>query len=215
MYRIGEVNLAERMVQVLQRRPDFVEIISWNDASSSNYIGHISPSAAPAYAHGYDHTAWQALLGPFVAAYKAGKNDTEDVSEEITPLAGAPVAGAFWYRPLLKDAECAQDPLGRPQGADNALDQLNIATLVAQTDPPQSVTGITVRVTSGANFTADLMTVNGLNVAAVPIGLGAQKVELVDESGKVLASGSSRQDVVVETNGTCNFNYQVVQIVPV
>ena len=195
------------MLQVLALQPDFVEIVTWNDAGESHYIGNNWPEAisgSPAiktYTNGYNHTAWQAILAPFIAAYKAGKTDATDVTSF------GEFAGAFWYRPLLRDAKCAGDGLGRPQGAENARDQINIAVLL-----PSNTTGVTMRVTSGGNVVADLATTTGLNMAGVAINTGAQKVELVDASGKVLGAGSSTQDVVSDTSSTCNFNYQVVHI---
>ncbi|EJF61327.1 glycoside hydrolase [Dichomitus squalens LYAD-421 SS1] len=206
-YRIGELNLPERIGQVLALQPDFVEIITWNDAGESHYIGNNWPEAisgAPAiqaYSNGYDHTSWQDVLAPFITAYKAGKTSLKDV----TPF-GA-FAGAYWYRPLLKGASCSGDSLGKPQGWESAQDTINIAVLL-----PSNTSGTTIRVTSGGNVVANLATTAGLNYAAVPISTGAQKVELVDASGNVLGAGSSTQDVVADTSGTCNFNYQVVHI---
>ena len=195
------------MEQVLALQPDFVEIVTWNDAGESHYIGNNWPEAisgAPAiqaYSNGYDHSAWQAVLAPFIAAYKAGKTTTAD----ITPF--GEFAGAFWYRPLLKDAACAGDNLGKPQGAENARDQINIAVLL-----PSNTTGATLRVTSGGKVVANLATTAGLNMAGVAISTGAQKVELLDASGNILGAGSSTQDVTADTSSTCNFNYQVVHI---
>ncbi|KAI1796269.1 glycoside hydrolase [Ganoderma leucocontextum] len=206
-YRIGELNLPERMEQVLALQPDFVEIVTWNDAGESHYIGNNWPeaiSSAPAiqaYSDGFDHTAWQAVLAPFITAYKAGKTSAAD----ITPFGG--FAGAFWYRPLLKDAACSGDSLGKPEGAENARDQVNVAVLL-----PSNTSGVTMRVTSGGNVVANLATTAGLNMAGVAISTGAQKVEVVDASGNVLGAGSSPQDVVSDTSSTCNFNYQVVHI---
>ena len=206
-YRIGELNLPERIGQVLALQPDFVEIITWNDAGESHYIGNNWPEAISgspaiqAYSNGYDHTSWQDVLAPFIVAYKAGKTSLSDV----TPF--GEFAGAFWYRPLLKDASCSGDSLGKPQGWENAQDLINIAVLL-----PSNTSGTSIRVTSGGSVVANLATTAGLNYASVPIRTGGQRVELVDASGNILGAGSSTQDVVADTSGTCNFNYQVVHI---
>ncbi|KAI0774388.1 glycoside hydrolase [Fomes fomentarius] len=205
-YRRGELNLPLRIQQVLALQPDFVEIVTWNDAGESHYIGNNWPEAiagAPAieaYANGFDHTAWQHVLAPFTTAYKAGKTSINDV----TPWGD--FAGAFWYRPLLKDGSC-NDGLGKPRNFQSAEDLINIAVLL-----PANTNGTTIRVTSGGNVVAGLETKAGLNFASVPIKTGAQRVELVNGSGQILGVGSSTQDVVSSTNGICNFNYQVVHI---
>ena len=199
--------MPERMAQVLELQPDFVEIITWNDSGESHYIGNCWPEAiagAPAiqaYSNGYDHASWQDVLAPFIVAYKNGATSTS----AITPF--GEFAGAFWYRPLLSTASCSADSLGRPDGADNARDQINIAVLL-----PANTTGVTMRVSSGGSVVATLPTQPGLNSAAVSIKTGAQKVELVGPDGQVMGAGSSTQDVVSDTDGVCNFNYQVVHI---
>lgn len=192
---------------MLELQPDFVEIITWNDSGESHYIGNCWPEAisgAPAiqaYSNGFDHTAWQDVLAPFISAYKNGATSIS----QVTPF-GA-FAGAFWYRTILQSASCASDPLGRPQGADNAQDLINIAVLL-----PANTSGVTIRVSSGGNVVATLPTKPGLNEAAVSIKTGAQKVELVASNGQVLGAGSSTQDVEADSSGVCNFNYQVVHI---
>ncbi|KAI0720253.1 glycoside hydrolase [Cerioporus squamosus] len=206
-YRRGELNLPERIAQVLELQPDFVEIITWNDSGESHYIGNCWPEAiagAPAiqaYSNGFDHTAWQAVLAPFITAYKNGKTSITDV----TPF-GA-FAGAFWYRTLLRSASCSGDSLGKPSGFENAEDLINIAVLL-----PANTSGVKMNVYSGGNLVSTLPTTAGLNIAAVDIKTGAQKVELVNSAGQIIGAGSSTVDVAADTSGVCNFNYQVVHI---
>ncbi len=206
-YRRGELSLPERIAQVLELQPDFVEIITWNDSGESHYIGNCWPEAiegAPAiqaYSNGFDHTGWQAVLAPFITAYKNGATSISDV----TPF--GEFAGAFWYRTLLKSASCSGDGLGKPSGSENAEDLINIAVLL-----PASTSGVNISVYSGGNLVSTLPTTAGLNMAAVGIKTGAQKVELVNSAGQVIGAGSSTMDVAADTSGVCNFNYQVVHI---
>ncbi|RPD67031.1 glycoside hydrolase [Lentinus tigrinus ALCF2SS1-7] len=206
-YRRGELNLPQRIGQVLEVQPDFVEIITWNDSGESHYIGNCWPEAiagAPAiqaYSNGFDHTAWQAVLAPFINAYK---NGAKSISA-VTPF--GEFAGAFWYRTLLASASCSGDSLGRPDGAENAQDLINIAVLL-----PANTSGVTMNVYSGGNLVATLPTTAGLNIAAVDIKTGSQKVDLVDSAGSIMGSGSSTVDVAADTSGVCNFNYQVIHI---
>ncbi|KAI0833775.1 glycoside hydrolase [Trametes gibbosa] len=206
-YRLGGLNLAQRIGQVLELQPDFVEIITWNDSGESHFVGNIFPEpiagspAIQAYADGFDHTAWQNVLAPFIVAYKNSKTSAADV----VPF-GA-FAGAFWYRPLLLTAQCPNDSLGKPDGAQNAVDELSFAVLL-----PADSSGVTVRVLSGGTVTATLPTTPGLNAATVPIRLGSQRVELVAADGNIIGAGVGTKDVVGETDGVCNFNYEVANI---
>ncbi|KAI0754767.1 glycoside hydrolase [Daedaleopsis nitida] len=205
-YRRGELNLPLRIQQVLALQPDFVEIITWNDAGESHYIGNNWPEAIAsvpaiqAYSNGYDHTSWQDVLAPFISAYKRGATTISAVTSF------GDFAGAFWYRPLLKDGGCS-DGLGKPSGWQNAEDLFNIAVLL-----PANTNGITMRVISGGSTIATLATKAGLNYASVGIRTGAQRVELVNSGGQIIGAGSSTMDVVSSTGGICNFNYQVVHI---
>ncbi|KAK8233899.1 glycoside hydrolase [Phyllosticta capitalensis] len=206
-YRRGELNLPQRMAQALALQPDFIEVITWNDAGESHYIGNVwseSISSSPdikAYADGYDHSAWQDVIAPFITAYKNGLTDVSG----ITPFGD--FAGAFWYRTILANASCSGDSMGKPSGWENALDAVNFAALLPED------TEATIKVYSGGNLVASFAGVAGLNAQSVPdIQLGAQKVELVSSDGTVLGAGSSTVDVAADTDSTCNFNYQVVHI---
>jgi glucan endo-1,3-alpha-glucosidase len=41
---------------------------------------------------------------------------------------------------------------------------------------------------------------------------GAQKIELLDGNGSVVMTATSAMDVMAETDGICNFNYQVAAL---
>ncbi|KAH8834210.1 glycoside hydrolase [Flagelloscypha sp. PMI_526] len=207
-YRRGELNLALRMQQALQLQPDFLELLTWNDAGESHYFGTIWPesiaccSNIQAYSNGYDHTAWQHVQAPFISAYKRGATSISS----ITPF-GA-FAGAFWYHTILKSASCSSDPIGRPSGADNAQDALNVAVLL-----PSTTSGVTIRVTSGGTVIANYTGVAGLNAFFVTgIKTGSQMVQLIASNGTIMGAGSSTVNVAADTSGVCNFNYQVVHI---
>ncbi|KIY62723.1 glycoside hydrolase family 71 protein [Cylindrobasidium torrendii FP15055 ss-10] len=202
-YRKGELNLGLRVGQVLSVAPDFVEIITWNDAGESHYIGPIwskaiENSPIPAYTDGYDHAAWQNVFPPFIKAFKEGVTDLT----QVVPTEGK-VAGAFWYRPLLTTASCSGDSLGKPSNAASAEDAVNVALYLAEP-------GYTVTISSGGSVIAEYQAVQGLNAFFAPgIKTGGVTVE-VKSGGNSLVSASSTVDVAADTDGTCNFNYQVV-----
>ncbi|KAI0648825.1 glycoside hydrolase [Trametes meyenii] len=206
-YRLWGLKLTQRMVQMLELQPDFVEIITWNDSGESHYVGNVFPEpiagspAIQAYSNGFNHTAWQDILAPFIVAYKNNKTSVTD----ITPF--GEFAGGFWYRPLLVTAKCANDTLGKPDGVQNAVDKLSIAVLL-----PANSTGMTLRVLSGDSVTATLPTTPGLNAVTVPFQLGRQRVELVGADGSIVGAGDGTKDVIGETNGVCNFDYEAADI---
>lgn len=41
---------------------------------------------------------------------------------------------------------------------------------------------------------------------------GPQKIELLDSTGNVVMTAASVMDVAAETDGICNFNYQVAAL---
>lgn len=92
----------DRWRQVLEIRPDFVQIVSWNDFGESHYVGPIFEPGIPqsanadarSYVEGYPHEAWLETLPFHIAAYK----------HAMHPDKPAPVVRkgedrvVFWYR---------------------------------------------------------------------------------------------------------------------
>ncbi|CAF1248908.1 unnamed protein product [Adineta steineri] len=207
-YRRGELNYATRIRQVLSLAPDFLEIVTWNDAGESHYFGKIWPDSIAGtniqtYTDGYDHSGWQKLLPPFIKAYKAG---IKDVSSLI-PSDGKAVSGVFWYRPLLKSASCINDFMGKPRGWMNAEDSFNLVVLA-----DSRASEYTINIYSGYDMLAWYRPVQGLNSWSIPgLRIGSQSIEIVDINGRVIASGKGTMTVIGDmSHGVCNYNYQVV-----
>ncbi|KAI2618955.1 glycoside hydrolase family 71 protein [Hypomontagnella submonticulosa] len=200
-YRGGETNLPERMAQILNVKPEFTEVITWNDAGESHYIG-------PCWAEGLTpeilqygnsdtapHSGWQPLITSFINAFKAGSS-----AGAMKPASGS-FAGSMWYRGVL--TSCNGD---KPRGAGAAVDAVNWAVVL-----PAGSSGFQVRVTSGGQVLATQSVGAGLNYNSVRgMQTGAQKVELLDGSGRVVATAGSQVDVSNSpSNGFCNYNYYV------
>lgn len=118
----------------------------------------------------------------------------------MTPPGDSPV-GAMWYHPVLKS--CSSQP---PQHAQAALDAVNYAFVL-----PASLEGATIRVSSGGQVIGEQTAVPGLNYGTVgTMVTGAQKVELVDVGGSVVATAAGLVDVQENLPDFCNFNYYVV-----
>jgi glucan endo-1,3-alpha-glucosidase len=200
-YRAGETNLPERMEQILDLQPDFVEVLTWNDAGESHYVGdfwqeQIAGTDEGAYTDGYDHTGWQQVIKPFITAFK---NNATDISQ-IKPDGDSPV-GALWYRPLLTSASCSSSITNYQQGQD----AVNFAVVLPSD-------GYTIEVYSNSQLLGSFSGVAGLNYQSVP-GLqagGGQSISVLKDSS-VVASANGTKDVLTQSaNSTCNWNYEVV-----
>ncbi|CAD6446789.1 70f8fb62-2be9-40c0-91c7-3914c6610b41 [Sclerotinia trifoliorum] len=71
---------SDRWTEILLQKPDYVEIISWNDYGESHYISQSSPSPPFLdgddtfdYVTGIDHDAWTYPLAIWAEQYKTGK----------------------------------------------------------------------------------------------------------------------------------------------
>ncbi|KAI0839316.1 glycoside hydrolase family 71 protein [Hypoxylon sp. FL0890] len=201
-YRAGETNLPERMEQILSLSPEFTEVITWNDAGESHYIGPCWPEGLTDEILQYGnsdtapHDGWQPLISSFIDAFKAGATDVGSMKPHTGNF-----AGTMWYRGVL--ISCSGD---KPRGSGAAIDAVNYAVVL----PPGS-SGYSIRVTSGGQVLATQPVGAGLSYNSVAgLKTGAQKIELVDGSGQVVASANSQVDVSNEpTNGFCNYNYYV------
>ncbi|PLB53945.1 hypothetical protein P170DRAFT_504814 [Aspergillus steynii IBT 23096] len=201
-YRIGEVNLPQRMTQILDLKPDFTEFITWNDGGESHYIGNLwseSYTTVPeiveyANTDKFPHFAWQPLIGSFIRAFKDGKSADGMETGSESPI------GAMWYRGMTKS--CSD----QPSNADAARDTVNYAVVL-----PPLWEGITIRVSSGGNVLTTSPASPGLNYAAVEgmVG-GQQKIEVLGKDESVMFSATSGDDVT--DGGKCNFNFHVVEL---
>ncbi|KAI0151596.1 glycoside hydrolase family 71 protein [Xylariaceae sp. FL1272] len=205
-YRVGETNLPERMNQILQLAPEFTEVITWNDAGESHYISNCWPETLieEEFAYGNStenpHDGWQPLISSFIAAFKAGASDTS----AMVPPSGSPFVGAMWYRSILKS--CANNGGSAPPGAGAAIDAVDYAVVL-----PEGSEGYQIRVTSGGQVLRTDDVSAGLSYNSIAgMVVGSQLLELLDGSGNVVASATSKKEVTDQpTNGFCNFNYYV------
>jgi glucan endo-1,3-alpha-glucosidase len=203
------MNFPQRIGQVLALAPDFLEILTWNDAGEGHYVGNVWPESIAgsdigAYSNGYDHSGWQSVLPSLIAAYKAGARDVS----ALVPTGNAAAQGAFWYRTLLKSAACSADPLGKPSGWENAQDVLNYAVLL-----PAGTNGVRINFFSGGQRIGSFAGVAGLNYGMVDgIMVGDQSMQVVDANGNVIMTATGPAAVTADTNGLCNFNYQVAAL---
>lgn len=191
-------------------QPDFVEFLTWNDGGESSYIGNVWPDAIQgspchSYIDNFDHSGWgNNLIAPFITAYKAGSKNVAD----IVPSNGKNASGVFWHRTILTTATCASDPLGKPQGWNNAEDVVNVAVLLSS-----SAVGATINVYSGGSKIGSKVGVKGLNAWSVSgLKVGNVKVEVLAKAGgNALLSTTGGKNVAADA-AVCNYNYDVVAL---
>lgn len=117
----------------------------------------------------------------------------------MKPSGDSPI-GALWYRGVL--ASC--DTSLRGSGA--AVDSVNYAVVL-----PPTTEGASIQVSSGGQVISKIPAHGGLNYNAIGgMVTGPQKLEILDQSGAVIASASSKVDVSDgPQGGFCNYNYYV------
>ncbi|PNY26291.1 Glucan endo-1,3-alpha-glucosidase [Tolypocladium capitatum] len=202
-YRIGEVNMPQRMEQILTLQPDLVEVLTWNDAGESHYVGNIFPEAISgspdiqAYSNGFDHTGWQQIISPFIKAYR--DDGATDISM-IRPPGSTPV-GTLWYRTQMTSATCTDAQF---QNHGQAVDAVNFAVILP-------AAGYTIRVYSNNALIGTYAASVGLYYQSVP-GLqpgGGQRIEVYDGNNNMVSSATGTKSVA-SGSPQCNWNYEVV-----
>ncbi|KAI1081857.1 glycoside hydrolase family 71 protein [Whalleya microplaca] len=204
-YKPGETNLPERITQILSLSPEFAEVITWNDAGESHYIGPTWKEGLTeeilqyGNAEKIPHDGWQPLISSFIDAFKAGSD-----ASAMKPRTGN-FAGAIWYRPVTKACTSSL-----PRFSNAALDAVNYAIVLP---PSSSSSSLKIRISSGGTELTTRALQPGLNYDAVPgLRAGAQKLELLDGGGNVVATAGGGGDVT-DTPGSgegfCNYNYYV------
>ncbi|QGA19616.1 hypothetical protein EYB26_007305 [Talaromyces marneffei] len=210
-YRRGESNLYIRMGQILALHPDLVEVITWNDSGEGHYVGNfwnesLGDTNIAEYAGGFDHTGWQQVISPFITAYKNGASHLSEITASSN-------VGVIWYRTLLTTSSCSDDPIGLPTAHEDAQDAINYAIIL-----PYSGSNYTINVYSNNNLIGTAAGVTGLNGGSV-LGLAAgrantQRVDVVevgsDGTTTTIVAATGAKDVMAETSGICNYNYEVV-----
>ena len=178
----------DRWLSLLSLKPDFIEIITWNDWSESSYIG--PPDSAPAgttdvYWADKQHCAFRNISKPLIKAFKAGQTTVtvEEADEGVY----------FFYRIQPAAAQGTNDPLPLPTDAENLKDEVFVITLLSA---PATVT-----LTSGSAMPVTWTAPAGLEKTAHEWSLGAQTLKAVrgnatiaDKTGPAIVSSLEKYD---------------------
>lgn len=202
----------DRWNQVLEKQPQFVEIITWNDYGESHYIGPLSSKhyddGASKWVNDMPHDGFRDVAKPYIAAYKAGASSPDAYVTEDQIV--------YWYRPTLSTVECDSTDntmggdssnnasgnyfIGKPNGYQQLSDSVFVVTMLTADG--------SLTVTSGNN-TQTFEAKAGVNTFQVDMGTGQQKFSLTRDSKTVL-SGTSLKEIQDECIcGIYNFNAYV------
>jgi hypothetical protein len=200
----------KRWNEILALRPQFIEIVTWNDYGESHYIGPLSSThyddGNSKWTNDMPHDGWLDMAAPFIAAYKAGSTGVTDHITDDQLI--------YWHRPSAKSIDCdATDTTmvaasngsgnyfqGRPDGWESMKDNVFVVSLL--TAPG------TVSVTSGDN-TQTFEAPAGASVFEVTMGVGQQQFALTRDSKEVFSGTSLREVTDSCICGIYNFNAYV------
>ncbi|KAM0547281.1 hypothetical protein ACHAPJ_010416 [Fusarium lateritium] len=195
LYRAGDVNLPTRMENILAHRDDiyYIDIMTWNDERFPT----------PAHYMTLPHKGWLPLIASFITAFKG--------DGVMKPHGGETVTGAFWYKSILSDMKCTasakavgidEEYMSKPENYATAKDLGTYAVVL-----PEGASGWSLKVSSGGK--ADTITglKGGLNYGNTGLRAGAQSIQILDSSGKVVASaGGGRCVYGGDSCPDCTYN---------
>ncbi|KAJ7636329.1 glycosyl hydrolase family 71-domain-containing protein [Roridomyces roridus] len=197
-----------RWNDLLALKPEFVEIVTWNDYGESHYVGPLSSKhqddGASKWVNDMPHNGWLDMAKPFIAAYKAGALSPNSfiTSDQII----------YWYRPTLSTLNCdatdttANTPAnngsgnyfeGRPDGWQTMQDAVFVVMLLTSAG--------TLTVNSGGQ-THTFNAPAGASSFTVPMAVGQQSFALARNGVNVLAANSLKDISNVCPCGLYNFN---------
>ncbi|KAI0395547.1 glycoside hydrolase family 71 protein [Xylariaceae sp. FL0594] len=150
-YSSSESLWFDRWQQVLDIKPELIEIITWNDYGESSYLNeprdHQLVAGSEVWAQGVDHSAFRFVLPYFIKAYKAGSADVD------LPNEGA----VAWYRTtpakVCSDGGAVWGQGGSASAADGAKDVVSIIALTnSAADVKVTVGGVEISAESKGSF---------------------------------------------------------------
>ncbi|KAL8817262.1 MAG: hypothetical protein Q9223_003867 [Gallowayella weberi] len=161
----------DRWASLLALKPDFIEIVTWNDWSESSYIGPPADGASSdVYWAVVDHGAFRALTKAFAGAFK-DRRETVVVEE-------ADEGVYMFYRRQPALARGTADPLPLPLDAASLKDEVFVVSMLSA---PADIT-----LTSGEAAPVVWTAPAGMQKTAHPWGYGVQALQ-AHRGDKVIA----------------------------
>ncbi|GME35786.1 glycoside hydrolase family 71 protein [Neofusicoccum parvum] len=214
LYRAGEDNLSWRIfnLQNMAPKPEFIEIMTWNDGPESHYIGNIWPEQnnetdPTRYATQADfpHNGIRPLLASVIDSVKEAK-------EIMEPPTGFDAVGALWFKPIHSSTVCPEtDELysQKPDGYATADDVLSWAVIVSSIGGPYSIRGF-----SGGEELQTFYLTPGYNFGTFStLQEGEQRMELLDPNGNVIMAAAGGRCVTSTCpDGIYNLNPVILEL---
>ncbi|KAL1729614.1 glycoside hydrolase family 71 protein [Schizophyllum commune] len=206
----SDLLIYQRWLEILESKPQYVEMITWNDYGEGHYMAPLSSShtddGGSKWVNDMPHNGWLELSKPFIAAYKAGATDPSSYITEDKLI--------YWYRTTPKALDCdATDTTmedadnstgnffkGRPNGYDTMADEVFVVSLLTAPGTTGVNTGGTVHY-----FDAPA----GASAFSVPFNVGAQSFILLRDNVPVLDATSLKEIKNECPCGIYNFNAYV------
>ncbi|KAJ9668260.1 Glucan endo-1,3-alpha-glucosidase agn1 [Coniosporium apollinis] len=195
----------QRWQQVLEVKPAFVQIVTWNDYGESHYIGPIFDDGIPrggnTNAHPYvdnmPHDHWRDILPYYIAQYKNGgappavSNDKLSYWYRLTPAAAGSTSG-------VTGNTCAFQRCYNP--SEIVQDKVFVTTLVKSR--------ATLKIQIGANPPSAFELLGaGVHHFSTPFSGQTGAVTIwIERDSKPVVSSTGKQISARPENGVTNFN---------
>ncbi|TVY32902.1 Glucan endo-1,3-alpha-glucosidase [Lachnellula subtilissima] len=198
----GDSLWADRWAQTLDIKPDFVQIVTWNDFGEAHYIGPISNTADVAagslqYVQNMPHDSWREFLPYYIAAYK-GK-----------PLIPTRDQMQYWYRTAPVNAGNTCGVVGNSAGNGQATTTPNQILEDGVFFSALLVSAAQVQVQIGSAQAVTFQGSAGINHWSVPFNgqTGTPKFSVL-RGGAVVNSGTGAAITAGTSlaNGCANYN---------
>ena len=178
----------DRWINLLSLKPDFIEIVTWNDWGESTYVGpaDTTVSVPTAYWDTLNHNAFLKMATVFIKAYKAGNTViTVDPSEEDV---------FFFYRLQPAGVLGTNDTLPLPLDDNYLKNDIFVVPFLSGQEA-------SVTVVSGGK-TTQFTAVVGVSKVQVPWTLGTQSLTASRNGAKFVGkSGPSISGQLSQYNG--------------
>lgn len=153
-----------KWLHLLKLKPDFIEIVTWNDWGESSYIGPANPAAegedGGCYWSYLDHSAFLKMTKLFVKAFKAGKTRVEVEKGEEDVF--------MFYRTQPAITNGVDKTLPVPDYADSLHDDVFVVSFLNDS--------ATITLDSGLNQPASFVAGPGVSKKAIRWSLGEQSL---------------------------------------
>ncbi|KAF2801743.1 uncharacterized protein BDZ99DRAFT_528212 [Mytilinidion resinicola] len=218
IYRNGNIGLSMENMLKMNPRPDYIQMITWNDGPESHYFGTLWPEQNTDYAPsiyafdlGWSQNARQPVLASFIKAFKHdGTTKRDMVPHPNFQIRGSSrrdlpedMHGVLMYKSIMLKTKCP--PFATPpEGYDSAHDFLNFTLTI-----PAGSTGWKIK---GGSPAQSFPLQGCLNHGVFTFTeAGHQIVQVYDNTNKNVMTASSRRCIHEDCpDGEWVLNHQTI-----